>query len=99
MSSVTIWHSPAKKAQRALVKPVLALLVGCAAGLLAAGTWFYLAASAALPLLDGTLAIAGLSQPVTVTRDAQGVPHITAANLDDLYFAQGFVTAQDRLWQ
>jgi penicillin amidase len=54
---------------------------------------------AALPQLDGNLTLAGLSAPVTVTRDAQGVPSITAANLDDLLFAQGFVTAQDRLWQ
>jgi penicillin amidase len=53
----------------------------------------------ALPQLDGNLAVEGLSAPVTVTRDAHGVPSITAANLDDLLFAQGFVTAQDRLWQ
>jgi penicillin amidase len=36
---------------------------------------------------------------VNVVRDAQGVPHINAASLDDLFFAQGYVTAQDRLWQ
>ena len=39
------------------------------------------------------------SSPVTVTRDAHGVPTIEAANLEDLFFAQGFVTAQDRMWQ
>ena len=54
---------------------------------------------AALPQIDGDLHLAGLSQPVTVTRNAQGVPSITAASLDDLLFAQGFVTAQDRLFQ
>ena len=43
--------------------------------------------------------MAGLSAPVQIVRDAQGVPHITTANLDDLFFAQGYVTAQDRLWQ
>jgi penicillin amidase len=52
-----------------------------------------------LPQVDGTLSIAGLSAPVTVQRDAHGVPHIHAATLDDLVVAQGFVTAQDRLWQ
>jgi penicillin amidase len=52
-----------------------------------------------LPQIDGTLSIAGLSAPVTVQRDAQGVPHIHAATLNDLVIAQGFVTAQDRLWQ
>ena len=46
-----------------------------------------------------TLHVAGLSQPVTVRRDVHGVPHITAANMDDLVVAQGYVTAQDRLWQ
>ncbi|MGA9670074.1 MAG: penicillin acylase family protein [Terracidiphilus sp.] len=57
------------------------------------------AEKAALPVLDGDLHLAGLSAPVTVRRDAHGVPHIEAANEDDLFFAQGYVTAQDRLWQ
>jgi penicillin amidase len=52
-----------------------------------------------LPQLDGQLAVYGLAAPVTVARDARGVPHIRAASMDDLVFAQGFVTAQDRLWQ
>ena len=41
----------------------------------------------------------GCSAPVTVTRDQWGIPHIVAANTDDLFFAQGFVQAQDRLFQ
>lgn len=41
----------------------------------------------------------GLQQNTEVIRDQWGVPHIYAANLDDLFFAQGFVQAQDRLWQ
>jgi len=52
-----------------------------------------------LPTLDGNLKLPGLSAPVTVRRDSHGMPHIEAANLDDLLLAQGFVTAQDRLWQ
>ena len=36
---------------------------------------------------------------MTVTRDAHGVPTIEAASLPDLFFAQGYVTAQDRLWK
>lgn len=56
-------------------------------------------AHSALPQLDGRLQIQGLSAPVTVTRDTHGVPTIEAASLDDLFFAQGYVTAQDRLWQ
>ena len=57
------------------------------------------ALEASLPQIDGDAHIAGLHAPVTVTRDPQGVPSITAANLDDLLFAQGYVTASDRLWQ
>jgi penicillin amidase len=57
------------------------------------------AARAALPVLDGDQRVAGLSAPVTVRRDAHGVPHIDAATQDDLFVAQGYITAQDRLWQ
>jgi len=59
----------------------------------------YYVAHSALPQLDGQLQVTGLGAPVTVTRDSHGVPTIEAARLDDLFFAQGFVTAQDRLWQ
>ena len=52
-----------------------------------------------LPQLEGTIQAPGLKQPVDVVRDQWGVPHIYARNLDDLFFAQGYVTAQDRLWQ
>ena len=49
--------------------------------------------------IDGTLRLKGLKQEVRVLRDEWGVPHIFANNADDLFFAQGFVVAQDRLWQ
>ena len=49
--------------------------------------------------MSGTLALSGVSAPVQVIRDRWGVPHIKAANQDDLFFAQGFVQAQDRLFQ
>jgi penicillin G amidase len=61
--------------------------------------WFYLVARSALPQLDGSLKIAGISSPVKVIRNGQGMPTIEAGSLEDLFFAQGFVTAQDRLWQ
>lgn len=61
--------------------------------------WIRQAMRDALPQLDGSISVAGLSAPVTVVRDAHGVPHIRAASLDDLIVAQGYVTAQDRLWQ
>lgn len=52
-----------------------------------------------LPQTSGTLTVDGLSAPVTIMRDDLGIPHIVAANQDDLFFAQGFVQAQDRLFQ
>ena len=70
-------------------------------GLLAAigVLWLRSAAKAALPQLDGDIHLSGLSAPVTVRRDQHGVPHIDAATQEDLFVAQGYVTAQDRLWQ
>jgi penicillin G amidase len=56
-------------------------------------------ARAALARIDGVAALAGLRDTVEVIRDRWGVPHIYARNLDDLFFAQGYVHAQDRLWQ
>ncbi|MDB5373693.1 MAG: penicillin amidase [Belnapia sp.] len=55
--------------------------------------------AAYLPQLDGELAVPGLRAPVTIRRDAQGVPHIQAATAHDAWFALGFVHAQDRLFQ
>ena len=53
----------------------------------------------ALPQLDGSLMLPGLHARVDVERDAMGVPHIRAQSLEDLLVAQGYVVAQDRLWQ
>ncbi len=52
-----------------------------------------------LPTSSGTLDLPGLSSAVTVTRDARGVPTITASTAADLFRAQGFVAAQDRFFQ
>jgi penicillin amidase len=56
-------------------------------------------AKTALAQIDGEINVAGLGAPVQVVRDTWGVPHITAQSVDDLFFAQGYVMAQDRLWQ
>ncbi|MGB7621677.1 MAG: penicillin acylase family protein, partial [Terriglobia bacterium] len=71
-------------------------LVALLGGLFGYGYWL---ARRSLPQLEGTLIVAGLAAPVKVDRDAVGVPHILAQSLDDVAFAQGYVTAQDRLWQ
>ena len=52
-----------------------------------------------LPQVDGTLTLRGLKQPVLVDRDGWGVPWIQASSVEDLETAQGYVVAQDRLWQ
>ena len=56
-------------------------------------------ADRSLAQIEGELEVPGLGAPVEVIRDEWGVPHIYAANDDDLFFAQGYVMAQDRLWQ
>ncbi|MEK7241001.1 MAG: penicillin acylase family protein, partial [Gemmatimonadota bacterium] len=56
-------------------------------------------ARARLAVLDGTVRIAGLDSTVEVRRDTWGIPHIYARTQHDLFLAQGFVAAQDRLWQ
>jgi len=64
------------------------------------GVWFlYWFARRPLPQLDGNVSMHGISNKVRVVRDEHGVPTIEAATLEDLFFAQGYVTAQDRLWQ
>ena len=51
------------------------------------------------PEVRGDIEVPGLSAAVEVIRDEWGVPHIYAENEHDLFFAQGYVHAQDRLWQ
>jgi penicillin amidase len=68
---------------------------GAAGGVL----WLRHAMRQQLPQMDGQIKLAGLQAAVTVRRDEHDIPHIDAANLDDLFTAQGYITAQDRLWQ
>ncbi len=61
-----------------------------------AGYWWLLQS---LPRIDGDIIVEGLDKPVTIVRDQHGIPYIEAANVEAGLFAQGFVHAQDRLWQ
>ena len=54
--------------------------------------------AASIPQHDGTVHLAGLQGPVEVVRDSLGVPHIRASSTHDVFFGQGYVHAQDRLW-
>ncbi|MEE8147198.1 MAG: penicillin acylase family protein, partial [Longimicrobiales bacterium] len=86
-------QSPARFALVALV----VLAAGCAAP--STPDSLEELARQALAQIDGELEIPGLREPVEVIRDEWGIPHIYARNDDDLFLAQGYVMAQDRLWQ
>ena len=98
MSTLTATGIPAARRSTGarIVLWLLLILVLLVAGVVA---YAYFIARAALPQLDGSIQVNGLSASVKVTRDQHGVPTIEAGTLEDLFFAQGFVTAQDRLWQ
>jgi penicillin amidase len=52
-----------------------------------------------LPPIDAQIRVAGIEREVLIHRDKWGIPHIQAASRNDLFFAQGYIHAQDRLWQ
>lgn len=81
-----------RKILSVIILSIVAILV-----LVLAGGWLYLRQS--LPQTTGTVEVTGLSGPITIVRDADGVPHIFATTDADAFFGQGYVHAQDRMWQ
>ena len=81
---------------RRIVKILVVIII--VLGLVAGGGFLYISRKP-FPQISGALRVAGLQNPVTVIRDKWGVPHIYADNPHDLFLAQGYVQAQDRLWQ
>jgi penicillin amidase len=81
------------------LKIVIGIIVSLA--VIAVVTFFSLRylVTKSFPRDEGELIISGLREKVQISRDGFGVPHIKAENEHDLFFAQGFVHAQDRLWQ
>lgn len=76
---------------------VLSVVLALTAG---GGSWYVRATiDSSFPQVSGTLAVSGLQSRVEVYRNTQGVPQIYASTSHDLFFAQGFVQAQDRFWQ
>ena len=75
---------------------ILGIVLVLVADLALAGT---LIVRGALPQTTGTIHLAGPHGAITVQRDSYGVPHVQATDTHDAFFGQGYVTAQDRLWQ
>src|SRR5919106_4393543 len=91
-----LWSgSRVRRALRWLLGGALTLALLVSIGLASGYLWL----RQSLPTIDGALEVAGLGAPVRIVRDAYAVPHIEAASFGDAIFAQGFVHAQDRLWQ
>jgi penicillin G amidase len=99
MSTTVATPAARRNAGRIIFRIVSALFLLAVIALAVVLIWFYRASHTSLAQLDGVITTPGLQAPVSVLRDAHGVPHIAASSLDDLFFAQGYVTAQDRLWQ
>ena len=98
-TTATVQAAPAQGAKNPIVRALGYLLAFLLTLVLLLGGWGYWRARMCLPQLDGTVRVAGLRAPVDVLRDAHGVPHLRAQSLEDLLCAQGYVTAQDRLFQ
>jgi penicillin amidase len=64
-----------------------------------AGGAGYLWLQRGLPVIDGERLVDGIERPVEIVRDRYAIPHISGQRITDVLFAQGFVHAQDRLWQ
>ena len=76
---------------------LLFLLVAIVIIAVAAVVWWFVYRP--LPQLQGSVGVPGLQKDVVVERDGWGVPHIRASSVEDMVEAQGYVVAQDRLWQ
>lgn len=84
-----------RKARLFLIVLVLAIIGGIAFG----AYWSISTVRASFPQTKGSIRIDGLSGPVTVQRDGNGIPQIYASSDADLFMAQGFVQAQDRFYE
>ncbi|MBI5353712.1 MAG: penicillin acylase family protein [Chloroflexi bacterium] len=93
-----------KKAGKVLGRILTVIVI--IAIVLGAGGAFYLksyipntVAEKSFPQIDGELKVSGLDAAVDIYRDKMGIPHVYATTTHDLFFAQGYVHAQDRFWQ
>ncbi len=91
-------------------KSLIAILSILLIFVLLVGTLGYISIRQSFPITEGSvstgaiedtslISVNGVDQPVDIYRDSMGIPHIYAATLHDLFYAQGYVHAQDRFWQ
>ena len=91
--------TPPRRRRHRIRKWLIAAVCGFVVLALVAGVALTVILRAPLPQYDGTITLAGPTDEVAVSRDGQGVPHIYASADRDLFFAQGYVQAQDRFFQ
>ncbi|MFF4690428.1 penicillin acylase family protein [Streptomyces sp. NPDC001307] len=84
-----------RKARLIVLVLVLAVIGGIAFG----AYWSISTVRASFPQTKGSITLQGLSGPVDVKRDGNGIPQIYASSDEDLFMAQGFVQAQDRFYE
>ncbi|MBS1906266.1 MAG: penicillin acylase family protein [Actinobacteria bacterium] len=99
MSSPESTVKPRRRAGRIIGRTVFGLIAGIVVLATAAALFLVWTVQRSFPQTTGELALKGLQAPVTVQRDDRGIPTVTADNSHDLFFAQGFVHAQDRFWE
>ncbi|MEV4915925.1 penicillin acylase family protein [Streptomyces tirandamycinicus] len=92
-------EKPARRRGRRARLIVLALALALVAGVGCGAYWGVDTVRASFPQTTGTIRVDGLSAPVDVKRDANGIPQLYASTDEDLFRAQGFVHAQDRFWE
>jgi penicillin G amidase len=90
---------PARKKSRRVRLIVIAIVLLLVAGVGYGSYWSVSTVRASFPQTTGSLKLAGLSAPVDVKRDGNGIPQIYADTPDDLFRAQGYVQAQDRFYE
>ena len=84
---------------RRILKALIRLIFFAVPLILVAAGAGYVWMARSLPPLSGTASISGLAEPVTISRDENGVPHIVGSTVNDVLSGLGFAHAQDRLWQ
>ncbi len=88
-----------RRGWRILGKLLFSLLVLLVVAAVAAALFLVWTVQRPFPQTTGEIAVPGLRDTVTVQRNDRGIPTVTASNTHDLFFAQGFVHAQDRFWE